>query len=297
MATSSQVVTSSLPSAFESFYTTPNTGLIAQASKLFGAATPADYAKTYVEPLKAANLYGEQRIAPMSEAQKKLGAGIMGMTTPEQFGMATQGLTGLPSLASSTDVQKYMSPFVMEALAPQMREAVLKAQQTQLGANLQAPRYGTYGGSRQLMAQMERERNLGQLLGDIRSKGMQTAFEAAQKGITDERAAAIQRSQVLGQLGTAQQAADLDRFKTLGAYGDLERAIAQQGIDTRYEDVMNAIQYPETQLGKMTSFLRGIPLTDQTRTTTTPPPSFASQLASMGLAGLSLYNLFNPRQG
>jgi hypothetical protein len=44
-------------------------------------------------------------------------------------------------------------------------------------------------------------------------------------------------SQMFGQLGVAQQAADIDRLKTLGAYGDLERALTQQGIDARFADV------------------------------------------------------------
>jgi len=44
----------------------------------------------------------------------------------------------------------------------------------------------------------------------------------------------------------------------------------------------------------MSNLARGVPLT-QTATSgaqTTPPPSFASQLAGMGLTGLSLYNMF-----
>jgi hypothetical protein len=99
--------------------------------------------------------------------------------------------------------------------------------------------------------------------------------------------------QQFGQLGVQQQATDIDRFKTLSAYGDLERAIEQQKIDARYQDLMKAIQFPEQQLGKLSGFIRGIPMTDQTTTTTTPPPSLASQFAGLGLAGLSAYNLAN----
>jgi hypothetical protein len=54
---------------------------------------------------------------------------------------------------------------------------------------------------------------------------------------------------------------------------------------------MQRIQYPEQQLEKLSNFIRGVPLTDTTTQTTTPPPSFASQLAGLGLSGLSLYNL------
>jgi hypothetical protein len=55
--------------------------------------------------------------------------------------------------------------------------------------------------------------------------------------------------------------------------------------------LLQRIQYPEQQLDKLSGFIRGIPLTDTTTQTTTPPPSFASQLAGLGLSGLSLYNL------
>jgi hypothetical protein len=44
----------------------------------------------------------------------------------------------------------------------------------------------------------------------------------------------------------------------------------------------------------MNNLVRGVPLTQTggSQVTTTPPPSFASQLAGMGLTGLSLYNMF-----
>jgi hypothetical protein len=100
--------------------------------------------------------------------------------------------------------------------------------------------------------------------------------------------------QTYGQLGTAQQASDIDRLKTMGAYGDLQRAIQQQQLDAQYQDLMSRLNYPLTQAETISNLARGAPLT-QTATSgvqTTPAPSFASQLAGMGLTGLSLYNLF-----
>ena len=97
----------------------------------------------------------------------------------------------------------------------------------------------------------------------------------------------------MGQLGVAQQASELDRIKTLGAFGDLQRGIQQQQIDAQYADAMRRMQYPEAQIQGISGILRGVPLTDKTETTQTPPPSFASQLAGLGMSGLSLYNMFN----
>jgi hypothetical protein len=308
MATSQVIQTSSIPSAFETYYTSGaegQKGLIPQAFQLYGQGTPASFQAKYVDPLKAANLYGAGRIAPLSATQQQIGTELGQMTTPTQFQMGTGALgsgyaaaSGLPSLLDQGLVQQYMSPYTQNVVDVQKQQALRDAQQAQLGASLGAARQGTYGGARQLLAQTERERNLMDQMGKIQATGLQSAYEAAQKGLEAERAAKLQQAQTygtlgsqFGQLGVAQQAADIDRLKTLGAYGDLERALSQQQLDVRYQDLMKGINYPESQLESLSAFIRGIPTTDTTQTTVTPPPSFASQLAGLGLSGLSLYNL------
>ena len=308
MATTQQVVTSTLPAAFETYYkegAEGQKGLIPQAFQLYGQGTPQAFQQQYVQPMQAAGLYGAGRVAELSPTQQQLGQQITQMGTPSQFAMGTGALGsgygaiggGLPSLLDQGLLQQYMSPYTQGVVDVAKREAITDAQKAQLGANLGAARQGTYGGARQVLAQTERERALGQQLGDIQARGLQSAFEAAQKGLEAERAAELQRAQTLGQigsqfgqLGVAQQSADIDRLKTLGAYGDLERAYAQQGIDARYADLMRGIEFPESQLEKLSGFIRGIPMTGSVTQTTTPPPSFASQLSGMGIAGLGLYN-------
>ena len=103
------------------------------------------------------------------------------MRGPQQFGGA--------------QAAQYMSPFIQQALEPQMREAMRNAQQQQLGANLGSVRQGTYGGARQALAQTERERNLGQQLGDIQSRGLQAAYESAQQQFERDRAARMTTAQ------------------------------------------------------------------------------------------------------
>jgi len=368
MATTSQVVTSTLPTAFEEYYKTGaagSPGLIPQAFSLYGKGTPADFANIYANPLKAAGVYGEGRVAGLSPEQQQVGAQIKALQTPSQFATGTNLAQtaggGLASLLNQqaqsvnadplqmyqmgpanqfigSAVSQYMSPYMQNVVDVQKQEAIRDAQKQQLLQNLGASRQGTYGGARQLLAGTERERNLGTQLAQIQATGSQSAYDAAQKAFDAQRAAdlqvgqqnlqallnvqqfgagqsleaqkanqtaalqaAQQRAQAatalgnvgqqLGQLGTVQQAADIDRLKTFGAYGDLTRGIQQQQLDARYADVLKGIQFPEEQLNKLSGFIRGIPLTDQTVQTTTPPPSFASQLAGMGLSGLSLYNM------
>jgi hypothetical protein len=98
-------------------------------------------------------------------------------------------------------------------------------------------------------------------------------------------------AQTLGGLGTQQLAGELDITKTIGAYGDLQRAQAQQELDARRQYAQQQAEYGLSQVGDLSNLLRGIPLTDTTQTATTPPPSFASQLTGLGLTGIGLYNL------
>jgi hypothetical protein len=315
MATTSQVVTSSLPTLFEPFYKTGLTaaesptgqaikGLIPQAFGLYGAGDDARYQKDIMKPLQAVDLYsGAQRVAGMTTGQTSVGTELAEMKTPGQFatgatalGSGATALSGLPSMLTEGQMQKYMSPYTQGVIDVQKREALTDAQKAQLATNLGAARQGTYGGARQLLATTERERNLQNQLGDIQSKGLQAAYEAGQRGLESERAARLQQAQTYGalgqqygQLGVQQQVADLDRLKALGAYGDYERAIAQQKKDIDYQNLMDRIQYPETQLERLSGFIRGIPMTDRTMQTTTPPPSFASQFAGLGIAGLGAF--------
>jgi hypothetical protein len=137
-----------------------------------------------------------------------------------------------------------------------------------------------------------------QQLGAGQSLEAQKANQAAQlqaaQGLGQLGTQYGQIGQTLGQLGTAQQASDLDLLKTKGAYGDLQRATQQQQLDAQYQDLMTKLNYPLSNLETMNNLVRGTPLTQtaSNQVTTTPPPSFASQLAGMGLTGLSLYNMF-----
>ena len=104
-------------------------------------------------------------------------------------------MQGPQSFTQPGAAQSYMSPYIQNALDPQMREAVTSAKRAQLTQDLGAARQGTYGGSRQLLASMERERNLGQQLGDIQARGMQSAYENAQAQFERDRAAGMTAGQ------------------------------------------------------------------------------------------------------
>lgn len=309
MATSTSIQTAltDVPEVLRPYITGPG-GVLPTAQTLLSK----DYATTYGDPLKAAGLAGSGRVASLSPMQQQVGTQLGTMATPTQFGSGTGaaqlgvgstalGLGALGSMLSPEQTAMYMSPYAQNVIDVNKAEALRDAQKGLLSGNLAAARQGTYGGARQLLSQTEQERNLQTKLGNIQATGLQNAFEAAQKAQIAQAAGYGQLGQTYGQLGqtygalgTAQQASDIDRIKTQGAYGDLQRGVQQQQLDAQYQDLMAKLNYPLTSIETMSNLARGVPLT-QTATSgsqTTPPPSFASQLAGMGLTGLSLYNMF-----
>ena len=128
------------------------------------------------------------------------------METPEQFG--------------NQQAQQYMSPYVQNVLDVQKREAVRDAQKTQLAQDLGAARQGTYGGARQLLAATERERALGQQLGDIQARGLQSSYENAQAQFERDRSAGFNVGQQNLQAAMQRQ--------QLGTQSGLQAALANQ---------------------------------------------------------------------
>lgn len=309
MATNTSISTSltDIPEVLRPYITSPG-GILPTAQTLLSKG----YNETYGDPLKAAGLAGSGRVAGLSPMQQQVGAQIGSMVTPGQYATGTNaaqlgigstalGLGALGSMLSPEQTAMYMSPYQQNVIDVNKQEALRDAQKGLMAGNLGAVRQGTYGGARQLLAQTEQDRNLQTKLGNIQATGMQNAFDAAQKaqlasaqGYGQLGQTQGQLGQTFGALGTAQQASDLDRIKTQGAFGDLQRATQQQQLDAQYQDLMTKLNFPITNLETMNNLVRGVPLT-QTGTMgsqTTPPPSFASQLAGTGLTGLSLYNMF-----
>ena len=176
-------------------------------------------------------------------------------------------------------------------------QAMLGTKQLGAGQNLQSQLANQ--AAQQATGQTNLQALLGvQQLGAGQSLEAQRANQAAQlqsaQGLGQLGAAYGGLGQAFGALGTAQQASDIDRLKTQGAFGDLQRATQQQQLDAQYQDLMTRMNYPLTNLETMNNLVRGVPLsqTAASQRTTTPPPSFASQLAGTGLTGLSLYNMF-----
>ena len=279
-----------------------------------------EYARPYFENImqrgqaesyRAYTPYEAERIAGFTPEQEQIQQEALGLQTPGQFGAATAltGTAGLGSLMAGqqymgmatdpTQMEAFMSPYQQAVTDVAKRGAVREAQMAQMQANLGAARQGTYGGARQTLAQAERERGLLDRLSGIQAEGSQKAFEAARQaqqygmdlGLRGY-GQGIQAGQTLGQLGQSQQQTDISRLQAQETVAAQQRALEQQRLDQAYADFLRQRDYPMEQLGYFSNLMRGVPVgLGSTATTYAQPPSIASQVGGLGLAGLGLYNL------
>jgi len=213
--------------------------------------------------------------------------------------------------------QQYMSPYMQNVVDINKREAQRQADiaGTQRGAK--AAGAGAFGGARQAIENAEAQRNLSMQMGDIQNKGMQDAYGQAMNQFNAEQQAAQQAAQLreqssqygaglgmqggqlalgaAGQLGTlggqyAGQMMDINKLQN--TYGGQQQAQAQNILGAQYQDFLNAQQRPYQQLGFMSDMIRGLPLTQQSQSMFTPPPSTTSQAIGLGTAALGASKLF-----
>lgn len=149
----------------------------------------------------------------------------------QQYQMGPAERVGTGSFTQPGAAAQYMSPFIEQALVPQLRETqrtsdILGTQQAG-----QAVQQGAFGGSRAGLLEAERQRNLATQMGDIRSKGLQTAFEQAQQlyGTEAQRQlAAQQANQAAGLTVGGQNLAAQLGIQQLGAGQSLQAQLANQ---------------------------------------------------------------------
>ena len=93
------------------------------------------------------------------------------------------------------NLQRFMSPYQQNVIDVEKREARRQSDIMGKGIGDAATAQGSLGGYREAIQQAERERNLGQQLGDIQTRGSQAAFQSAQQQLAAERAAGLGAAQ------------------------------------------------------------------------------------------------------
>jgi hypothetical protein len=217
------------------------------------------------------------------EAQAFKGLGALGTYDPTKFD------TGLGPLGS---VQDYMNPYLSSVSDIEAREARREADIGRQSEQARLAQAGAYGGSRQAIMEAERQRNLGTQIGDIRSKGLQAAFDRAQKQRLDEAGLGLE-GQRLGE-ASRQFGAQQDQRVLADqlAGGREERRIAQEPLDFGYQQFQESMRYPRDQASYMSSLLQGLPLRSTGYVPGTEGQSAATAAIGGGLGAYGMMDYF-----
>jgi hypothetical protein len=234
------------------------------------------------------------------------------------LGALNTGYTYNPYITKSfTDpgvANSYMSPYMDNVIARQQADAQRQAAIAQQAQGAQAARAGAFGGSGDYLMRAQAAGNLARQKGDIAATGMQNAYQQAQGQFNQEQAqgqsaanlnaqqgqfgaglglqglqTALTSANTLGSLGGAQYQQNMGINALQNQYGLQQQSQMQKDIDTKYQDYLNAQNYPYKQLSFMSDIIRGVPLTQTGSAIYQAPPSTAQTIASLGLgaAGIS----------
>ena len=267
--------------------------------------------RTEYESLNPYRTYTGQRLAersPLAEqvAARQTALGLAG--APREMAEASQlARTSVvnPQRFDSGIASMYMNPFQRLVTDVEKREAQRASDISGEQIESRAAQSGGLGGYREAILQAERERNLGQRLGDIEARGQRDAFSQAQQQFERDRAnqlnAARQQlasAEFLGRQAPMQQRLAFDRLKAAQEAQEIGRNFRQAGLDIGYKDFLNQIAYPRQQLGFYGQILQGLPVTPGTQVSQyTPTPSSTQQLLGLGLGGLGLYRALQGGMG
>lgn len=272
------------------------------------------------QPLQQQAFGAAQGMAPAGQINQA--TGLASQIGERALGTAYNPMEATAQQFGTQQASQYMSPYLEAALNPQIAAAQRQSQiegQKQMG---EAVGRGAYGGSRDALMRMERERGLAAQIEGIRGKGYQDAFTNAQAQFNADQSRAMQAQQAnigqqqfganlglqglqaagqaastLGTLGGqqfGQQQAAIDMQSKLGAQ---QQQLEQAKIDQQIKDYANQQQWAMQQLGNMSNLLRGLPMQSTTTSAYQAAPALASQLAGAGTAAIGAAKLAGARSG
>lgn len=212
--------------------------------------------------------YGGNRLAEFSPLQRQAFEGIGSLA-----GYKPVDYSG----ASFTDpgkMQQFMSPYQQGVVDIAKEQARRDADITAQTNAARAVQQGAFGGSRHGLVEAEHQRNLERNLSDIQTKGLQAAYESAQKQFNTE----AQQEQQRQYLRDLQGRYGLDAQMRAGR---MQQEQEQKGLDIDYGTFKEERDYPFEMLRFASGIMGGFP---KTSTTSDTPTDWGSTLG--GIAGL-----------
>lgn len=147
----------------------------------------------------------------------------------QMFQMAAPERVRTGTFTRPGTAEQYMSPYIEQALTPQLREAQRASDILGAAQSAQAAKAGALGGGRAAIMQAERQRALATQMGDIRARGLQSAYEQAQQLYGTEQQRALQAALANQQAGITaggQNLAAALGVQQLGTQTGLQTALA-----------------------------------------------------------------------
>jgi hypothetical protein len=157
-------------------------------------------------------------------------------------------------------------------------QAKLGVQQLGAGQDIQAQ----LANQNQLMQAQQLAEQSRQYGAGLGLQGLQTALTGAGQ---------------LGNLGQNQFGQQMGINQLQSQYGGQQQQQVQNMLNNQYQDYLGYQNYPYKQLGFMSDMLRGLPLTQQSSTIYSQPPSMVSQVAGLGGAAITGAKLFGAAGG
>jgi hypothetical protein len=269
-------------------------------------------------------------VAPFSPLQRQAQFNVGQMRVPGQFdtgtGFAALGGIGAANIANQAAgagqqynmmatnpfaQQAFMSPYIQNALQPQLQEMQRQYDITGAQERGRATAAGAFGGSRQALMQAENQRNKNIAMNQAIGTGFQDAFKSAQQaqqfganlglqgyGTALQGTAQLgQAGRTLADIGGQQLQAQQGIVGLQSQFGAQQQALEQQKVNQAIQNYAMQQQYPMQQLAAMSGLLRGLPLQSATTQSYQAPPSAVSQLSGLGLTAAAGYGMMKKEGG
>ncbi len=236
---------------------------------------------------EAGNLYDQMR-AQLAGGQTPGMVPMSGALAGDIAQYGQQGGQAALDLAQrfpDVNIQEYMNPYIQEVLDPALADLGRRASQERNALNARSAMTGSFGGSRNAIAQAEQERNamqeMGRLSANTRAAGFQSAadqfrkdqaaipglYSAAQNlGLTGQQGIANvanleqQQFNQLGQLAAQNTGRLASQVAPLYTAGALSQQDEQANLDKLYADFVEQRDYPARGISVLQGAL-GIPAT------------------------------------
>ena len=237
-----------------------------------GQFTQPGVAQSYMDPYTQA-VVDVQKKEALRQANIQKAQGAMGSIGRGTFGGARQALIQTEQDRATQDLLNKIQAEGGSQAFQQAQQAFQADQARQLQA---AQANQAAGMQAQELGQQAQQFRAG-LGKDVGLTGLQTGLETAK---------------ATGALSATEQMANLERLKAQAASGAEKQALQQEIDNLAYQQYMEERDYQRGLLEYQSNILRGTAgALGSTQVAYAPPPSLASQIGGLGLAGLGLYNV------